>query len=143
MSETRGNKIKKDPVTPDDLVKLALEAKDSAYAPYSGFHVGAALIADDGRVYTGCNVENSSYGATICAERTAIVKAVSEGAGKIRAVAVTSDSETYTVPCGSCLQVMSEFCDSDTKLYLANKNGQYIEYTFKEVYPQSFRLHNV
>ena len=126
-----------------ELILAAQEARSRAYAPYSQYQVGAAVRAASGKIYTGCNVENSSYGATICAERTAIVKAVSEGAGKIRAVAVTSDSETYTVPCGICLQVMSEFCDSDTKLYLANKNGQYIEYTFKEVYPQSFRLHNV
>ncbi|NLM75964.1 MAG: cytidine deaminase [Clostridiaceae bacterium] len=129
-------------MTPDDLIQMALKVKNNAYAPYSGFKVGAALICDDGRVYTGCNVENLSYGATICAERTAIVKAVSCGSRKIRSVAVISDSQTYTIPCAICLQVMSEFCNPDTKLYLANKNGQYVEYTFKELLPHSFKLHN-
>lgn len=126
--------------SPQELIKFALEAKNNAYVPYSEFHVGAALVADDGNIYTGCNVENSSYGATICAERTAIVKAVSSGAKKIKDIAIVSDSETYTIPCAICLQVMSEFCGADMKLYLANNKGEFKTCTFKELLPNPFRL---
>ncbi|NLM73747.1 MAG: cytidine deaminase [Clostridiaceae bacterium] len=128
------------PYSPEELIKLALKAKDNAYVPYSQFHVGAALVADDGKVYTGCNVENSSYGATICAERSAIVKAVSEGAKKIREIAVVSDSDKYTIPCAICLQVMSEFCEADMKLHLANNKGEYRTYDFKDLLPTPFNL---
>ncbi|NMA67634.1 MAG: cytidine deaminase [Clostridiaceae bacterium] len=141
MSDTNSVKRKKCPESPQNLIQEAFSAKNNAYAPYSGFNVGAALIADDGNMYTGCNVENSSYGATICAERTAIVKAISNGAKKISSVAVVSDSETYTIPCAICLQVMSEFCDPDMELHLANRNGQHMTCTFNELLPHSFKLH--
>jgi len=123
-----------------ELVDMALRAQRQAYVPYSGFHVGAAVLADNGKVYTGCNIENASYGATICAERTAIAKAVSDGARKILAVAVTSDSEGPTQPCGICRQVMSEFCSEDMPLYLSNRNGDYAEYAFRELLPNQFVL---
>lgn len=125
-----------------ELVRLALKAKENAYVPYSGFHVGAALIGDDNEIYTGCNVENSSYGAAICAERTAVVKAVSNGVRKIKAIAVASDSDGSTIPCGICLQVLSEFCQKDTPIYLSNNKGEYKACTFEEVFPYSFRLNN-
>jgi len=123
-----------------EMVDMALRAQQHAYVPYSGFHVGAAVLADNGKVYTGCNIENASFGATICAERTAIAKAVSDGARRILAVAVSSDSEGPTQPCGICRQVMSEFCSEDMPLYLSNRNGEYAEYAFRELLPNQFVL---
>ncbi len=128
----------KDAPVPDELVALALKAKENAYVPYSRFHVGAAIYADNGIIYSGCNVENASYGATICAERTAAVKALSEGARRFKAVAIASDSPDFTMPCGICRQVLSEFCDENTPLYLSDKNGNYITYTLKEILPHAF-----
>ncbi|HHW22103.1 MAG TPA: cytidine deaminase [Clostridiaceae bacterium] len=121
------------------LVSLAVEAKENAYVPYSGFHVGAALYADNGKVYTGCNVENASFGATICAERTAVVKAISDGAKKILAMAISSDSNSPTMPCGICRQVISEFCSPDMPLYLSNSRGEYKAYSFEDLLPHSFK----
>lgn len=124
---------------PMELVKLALKAMKKAYVPYSGFHVGAALIADNGQVYTGCNIENASYGATICAERTAISKAISDGAKEILAIAVASDSEAATMPCGICRQVINEFCSPETPLYLSDKDGIYEVFEFNEILPHAFK----
>jgi cytidine deaminase, homotetrameric len=130
-------------ISPEKLVQAALRAREKAYAPYSGFHVGAAVLADNGRIYTGCNVENASYGASICAERTAVVKAVSDGAKRILAVAVTGDSEGPTLPCGICRQVLSEFCDRDMPMYLGNRKGDYRLYTFAELMPEPFILEQI
>lgn len=124
---------------PEKLVLLAVKIKESAYVPYSDFHVGAALIADNGKIYTGCNVENASYGAAICAERTAIVKAISDGAKRVLTIAVASDSKLPTMPCGICRQVLSEFCSPDMPLYLSNRDGEYKTYTFEEILPHSFK----
>lgn len=118
------------------LVKKALEAKKKAYAPYSGFRVGAALIAGSGKVYTGCNIECSSYSPTICAERTAISKAVSEGERQIVAIAITGDSE-WTYPCGVCRQVIREF-GKDAKVIVVKSEDEYKEYTLEELLPYSF-----
>ncbi|MGI6083986.1 MAG: cytidine deaminase [Acetivibrionales bacterium] len=123
----------------EKLVNLAVKIKENAYVPYSNFHVGAALFADNGRIYTGCNIENASYGAAICAERTAIVKAISDGAKRILAIAVASDSKSPTMPCGICRQVLSEFCLSDMPLYLSNRDGEYKVYSFEEILPHSFK----
>lgn len=120
------------------LTEKAIEAKENAYAPYSGFRVGAAVLAESGKVFTGCNVENASYGASICAERTAVVKAVSEGDTVIKAIAINSDSEGYTFPCGICRQVIAEFCDEETPIICSNKNGKYVEYLFKDILPHAF-----
>lgn len=127
-------------VTPEakELVEIALKAKEAAYAPYSGFHVGAALFCDNGKIYTGCNIENASFGATICAERTAIVKAISDGAKKILALAVSSDSKEATMPCGICRQTISEFCEKDMPLYLSDRNGRFEIYIFNDILPHSF-----
>jgi cytidine deaminase len=122
----------------DFLVKKALEAKKFAYVPYSGFHVGAAVLTSDGRIFTGCNVENASYGASICAERTAVVKAVSEGETKISAIAITSDSNTLTFPCGICRQVIAEFGIPEISLICSNKNGEYKEYSMTDILPHAF-----
>lgn len=122
----------------DILVEKALEAKRFAYVPYSGFHVGAAVLTSDGSIFTGCNVENASYGASICAERTAVVKAVSAGETNISAIAITSDSESLTFPCGICRQVIAEFAAADIQLICANKNGDYKEYSMEDILPNSF-----
>lgn len=140
---TEGNAREKqfhEGISPEELVDLALKARESAYAPYSGFRVGAAVIADNGKIYTGCNVENASYGASICAERTAVAKAVSDGARKLLAVAVAGDSDGPTLPCGICRQVISEFCDMDMPLYLGDRNGVFRRYTFGEILPEPFVL---
>jgi len=109
------------PITPDQrrkLIECAIESKGRAYAPYSKFRVGAALLSDDGKVIGGCNVENASYGGAICAERTAVVKAVSEGTTKIIGLAVTSDVASPLSPCGICRQVLREFCPLDMPILL-------------------------
>ncbi len=138
MSECE-NATNKSIPEPEELVSLAIKIKENAYVPYSNFHVGAALFADNGKIYTGCNVENASYGAAICAERTAIVKAISDGAKKILAIAVSSDSNLPTMPCGICRQVINEFCSSDMPLFLSNRNGEYKVFSFEEILPHSFK----
>ena len=140
MEKQQSDAFRVGDTSPDEMVRLAMEAQQRAYAPYSGFHVGASILADNGRIYTGCNIENASFGATICAERTAIGKAISDGARQILAVAVTSDSEDYTLPCGICRQVMSEFCASDMPLYLSDKTGRFKEFSFHELFPNIFIL---
>jgi cytidine deaminase len=122
------------------LVEAACEAKKNAYAPYSKFRVGAAVLTDDGSLYTGVNIENVSYGATVCAERTAIFKAVSEGSGKVCAIAIASDSEDYIFPCGICRQVIFEFGDRFTKIICSRKNGEYRTFTAEELFPHAFML---
>ncbi len=119
-----------------DLISKALEAKKMAYVPYSHFHVGAALLTDDGEVYTGCNIEISSYSPTICAERTAIFKAISEGHKKIKAIAVVGDANP-TYPCGVCRQVIREF-GKDATVIIANSEDDFMEYTLDELLPHSF-----
>ena len=97
-----------------DLIAEAMKAKEFAYAPYSHFRVGAALLTESGRIYTGCNVENASFSATNCAERTAVFTAVAQGEKEFRAIAVNGDTENYLPPCGVCRQVLAEFCDLET-----------------------------
>lgn len=118
------------------LIKKALEAKEKAYAPYSKFRVGAALLTSTGKIYTGCNIENASYTPTICAERTAIAKAVSEGEREIIAIAVTGDSQ-WTYPCGVCRQVIREF-GKDAIVIVVNSEDEYKEYKLSELLPHSF-----
>lgn len=123
--------------TDEDLVSAARQARERAYAPYSHFSVGAAVEGDDGRIYTGCNVENSSYGLTSCAERNAVFAAVAAGCRKIQSVAVAAD-EDYTLPCGACRQVLAEF--SAEYIILTAKNGQYRVVKATELFPQPFSL---
>lgn len=120
------------------LYEIALMAKENAYAPYSGFKVGAAALTDEGIVYTGCNVENSSYGAAICAERTAIIKAISEGKRNIVKIAIASDSKEYTYPCGICRQVISEFMP-EGEVIVGSDKGINI-YKASELFPHAFTL---
>ena len=127
-----------------ELICKALEARQKAYAPYSGFMVGAALLCKDGRIFTGCNIENASYGATNCAERTAFFKAVSEGYREFTAIAIAggrreSQSLEYCAPCGICRQVMSEFCDPDTFLVILPRSEEdYKSYTLGQLLPLGF-----
>jgi len=123
----------------EDLISMAADARKNAYVPYSNFRVGAALIMDDGSVYTGCNVENASYGATNCAERTAIFKAVSEGHRKISAICIVGSKEgSFAFPCGICRQVISEFSDKNTKVIVAQNAENYIVRSVEELIPDAF-----
>lgn len=122
-----------------ELYEKALEAMPRAYAPFSRFKVGAALLTKDGEVFTGVNVENSSLGATICAERTAFVKAVSEGATEFEAIAVVSE-EGEVWPCGICRQFMKEFCDDDFRVITGNNVDSLRLYTMDEILPEGFKL---
>lgn len=130
--------------TKKDLIEKALEARKNAYAPYSEYKVGACLIIADGKYYTGCNVENASYGATNCAERTAVFKAVSEGHNRIDAIAIVGgrDSEgiiSYAYPCGVCRQVLREFSNPGEMIIIVAKSADdYKEYTLEELLPDSF-----
>lgn len=130
------------PLTPaerDALVAAATAARDRAVAPYSRFQVGAALLCADGRVFTGCNVESSSYGLTICAERTAVVKALSEGARAFRGVAVVTAADAPTSPCGACRQVLWDQC-RDVAVVLATTGGALEETTLAALLPRAFEL---
>lgn len=120
------------------LVEKAIEARNMAYAPYSNFKVGAALITEDGSIYTGCNVENVSYGATNCAERTAIFKAVSEGHHTINMLAVVGDEKDYTYPCGICRQVILEFASENFKIIMIKNKEEYMVKTLNEIMPYAF-----
>jgi len=123
----------------EKLIAEAKKASTAAYAPYSGFQVGAAILTERGKIYTGCNVENISYGATICAERTAAVKAVSEGEKRFVAVAVYADTEDFLYPCGICGQFLTEFAAPDMKIYACNNKGGFEENTLKDVMPHAFK----
>lgn len=123
-----------------DLLKLAINAKNNAYAPYSKFRVGAALLTVNDKVYTGVNVENASYGATNCAERTAVFKMASEGERKIAAIAIASDSPDFIYPCGICRQVLAEFGDDNIKVICSKNTGEFKVLTLKELLPYAFRL---
>ena len=123
----------------EELIKKALEAREKAYCPYSKFKVGAAVLFEDGNIYTGCNIENASFGGTNCAERTAIYKGVYEGNREIKAVAVVGDVTTYTYPCGICRQVIAEFTeDSTTPIIIIKNEKDYIVKTFGEILPGVF-----
>jgi len=128
-----------------ELIRLAFEAREAAYAPYSGFMVGAALLAVGGQVYTGCNIENAAYAPTNCAERTALFKAVSEGERVFVAIAVvggmrgTAASDfAYIFPCGVCRQVLAEFCDPDFTVVVAKSPSDYRVFTLRALLPESF-----
>lgn len=121
-----------------ELVIEALKAKEKAYVPYSKFRVGAALLTEDGRVYSGCNIENASYGATNCAERTAIFKAVSEGATKIKKIAIVGDALGYTYPCGICRQVILEFAAEDIEIILGKDENDFLVKSMEEILPGAF-----
>ena len=122
-----------------ELLRIAKEASLNAYVPYSGFPVGAALECADGTVFTGCNVENAAYGDTICAERTAVVKAVSEGHRDFVRIAVYGEGKGYCMPCGSCRQVLSEF-SPEIEVLCAKACGSYVSYPLKRLMPYTFNF---
>lgn len=130
-----------------DLVKIAFEAMEKAYSPYSHCKVGAALLTRDGKVYTGCNVENASYGATNCAERTAFFKAISEGEREFSKIAIVGGVEGVVtnmfMPCGVCRQVMDEFCDRDFEVLVAKDRENFEIFTISQLLPLSFDEKNL
>lgn len=121
----------------NELIEKAENARENAFAPYSNFKVGAALETADGKIYTGCNIENASYGLTMCAERVAIFKAVSEGETNFSRIAVVADTENLTPPCGPCRQLIWEFC-GDVPVIFANLNGTTETLQMKELLPYAF-----
>ncbi|MBQ8232988.1 MAG: cytidine deaminase [Lachnospiraceae bacterium] len=126
-----------------ELIRKALEARNSAYVPYSGYQVGAALLTEDKKIYCGCNVENASYGATNCAERTAFFKAVSEGERKFKAIAIAGGLKgkpitDYAWPCGICRQVMQEFCGPDFQIIVVKSEDDYKVMSLAELLPHGF-----
>ena len=121
-----------------ELLNAALSARERAYAPYSKFLVGAAVLAKSGKIYTGCNIENASYGLTVCAERNALFSAVGAGEREFAALCVVGDTEAPISPCGACRQVMAEFKVS--RIILANLRGDVKEYTLEELLPYGFSL---
>ncbi|HKE28440.1 MAG TPA: cytidine deaminase [Bryobacteraceae bacterium] len=121
----------------DPLVEAALAAREYAFAPFSKFKVGAAVLDADGRIHTGCNVENATYGLTVCAERVAIFKAISDGVRRFQRVAVAADTDNLTPPCGACRQILWEFC-GDVEIAMANPRGKIETYRLKELFPRPF-----
>ena len=121
----------------DALIAAARNARENAHAPYSNFRVGAAVRAKSGQIFTGCNVENSTYGLTLCAERVAIFKAMSEGERGFNAVAVVTDTDSLTPPCGACRQILWEFC-GDAEVVLANLKGEIEVHRMSALFPKPF-----
>ena len=131
-----------------ELIDTALSMRKMSYTPYSHFNVGAALLGADGKIYTGCTIENASYTPTNCAERTAFFKAVSEGIKDFKAIAIAGGPENakeldYCPPCGVCRQVMSEFCKDDFKIILVKSSTEYREYTLTDLVPERFTPDNL
>lgn len=122
------------------LITLSKKAMENSYSPYSKFRVGAAILTEEGKVYTGTNVENASFGATICAERTAVLKAVSEGDIRFTAIAISSDADGFIYPCGVCRQVLSEFDKGEMKVICSNSKGEYKSFKLSEMLPNVFEL---
>lgn len=121
----------------NQLTEAALQAREFAHAPFSNFKVGAALEDESGRVFAGCNIENATYGLTVCAERVAVFKAVSEGARKFRRIAVAADTDSLTPPCGACRQILWEFC-GDIEITLVNPRGKSETIKLKDLFPRPF-----
>ena len=124
----------------DPLIKAAKAAYDNAYAPYSGYQVGSALRTSDGTVHAGCNVENRSFGATICAERSAVTRAVGDGSLRVEAIVVITSSDPPGPPCGMCLQVLAEFSDPDLPILLISTSGTRQEHCLRDFHPHPFEL---
>lgn len=131
----------------EELCALAIKAMENAYVPYSGYRVGAALLTKSGKIYTGCNIENASYSPTVCAERTAIFKAISEGEREFLKIAVAGGKNGKITgefpPCGVCRQVMAEFCGEDFKILVVKGENSFTEYTFSDILPFSFNPKHV
>jgi cytidine deaminase len=124
-------------MTTGELIMDAIRARENAHAPFSNFKVGAALEDENGRIFTGCNIENATFGLTLCAERVAVFKALSEGARKFRRIAVAADTEQLTPPCGACRQILWEFC-GDIEIVLANLGGDAESLRLASLFPRAF-----
>lgn len=124
-------------IEPEKLISAARAARENAFAPFSGFRVGAALLSKDGEIFTGCNVESATYGLTMCAERVAIFKAVSEGVSEFESIAVVTGADRLTPPCGACRQVIWEMC-GNVKVFLANLEGLRETFEMKDLLPEAF-----
>jgi cytidine deaminase len=122
------------------LIRAAMKARTFSYAPFSNFHVGAALLTRDGEIITGCNIENSAYSPTICAERCAIAKAISEGKREFIAIAIVGPEDNQTTPCGVCRQTLYEFCDESLVILCGGTEENYMETTLGALLPKGFRL---
>lgn len=127
----------------NELIQKSLEMRKFSYSPYSNFAVGAAVLTEEGEIFTGCNIENAAFTPTVCAERTAIFKAVSEGKRRFKAIAISGgpageEPEEYCAPCGVCRQVMREFCDDDFLIIMVKSENDYKEMFLKELLPVSF-----
>ncbi len=120
-----------------DLIEQARQARENAHAPFSNFKVGAALLTENEKIITGCNIENASYGLTMCAERTAIFKAISEGETKFTRLAIVADTENLTPPCGACRQIIWEFC-GDVEIILSNLSSKTETFQMSELLPKAF-----
>ena len=123
-----------------ELIEKALEAREKAYAPYSKFRVGTALLTANGKIYTGCNVENASYPVGICAERVAMSKAVADGETEFTVIAIVGSGENYCMPCGMCRQFMAEFCKEDFEIIVAKSVDDYKIMKMGEILPYTFDL---
>jgi cytidine deaminase len=121
----------------DPLTQAALDARANAHAPFSHFLVGAAILDTSGRIHTGCNIENATYGLTICAERVAVFKAISRGVRQFTRIAVAADTDVLTPPCGACRQILWEFC-GDVELVLVNPRGKTETFRLKDLFPRPF-----
>lgn len=126
-------------MTDKEILTLAHEMAYKAYAPYSGFPVGAALECSDGTIFTGCNIENASLGATVCAERVAVFKAISEEKKEFDRIAIVAESDNYCLPCGTCRQVLMEF-SPDMEILCAKGDGSYVSYKLKDLLPLAFKF---
>lgn len=130
-----------------ELFKLANEAMKNSYAPYSNYNVGTALLTKNGKIYKGCNVENSSFGVTSCAERTALFTAIANGENEFEAICIVGGKKgvitDYAMPCGVCRQALSEFCNTDFKIYVGITENDIKEYTIGELLPYSFNIGNI
>ncbi|NLK63220.1 MAG: cytidine deaminase [Fusobacteria bacterium] len=124
----------------DTLIIKSKDVLKNSYSKYSNFKVGASVLGDNGKVYVGTNIENSSYGLTICAERVAIFSAVSDGVKLINKLVLTSEEDNYITPCGACRQVLSEFSNKYTEIILVNKKGEFIIKTVEELLPLAFKI---
>ncbi|KRM79313.1 hypothetical protein FC84_GL001487 [Lapidilactobacillus dextrinicus DSM 20335] len=124
----------------NELIEQAQQARRQAYVPYSHFAVGAAVLTDDGKIFQGCNIENGSYGMTICAERVAMFNAVLAGYHHFKTIAVTGDTHGAVSPCGACRQVMTEFMHADDQVILTNLNNDIKKFTVDQILPYSFSL---
>jgi cytidine deaminase len=130
-------------MTDNELILKAIESMKNSYSPYSNFKVGAALLSESGKVYTGCNIENVAFGPSICAERVAFFKAISEGEKNFSKIAVVGGKDgiisSSTPPCGVCRQVMREFCNDDFEILIVRENGNYDKVLLKDLLPNSFK----